>query len=223
MKRALLVIALILVADQCLKVWVKLNFRLDEYVPQLADNWYYLHFIENPGMAFGLEFGGRTGKLVLTMFRIGAVVGIGWYLLHLVRRQARNWSIISMALIFAGALGNIIDSTFYGLLFSESTQFERAVFLPEGGGYGSMFHGAVVDMFYFPLFDGRFPDWLPIWGGQHFLFFRPVFNIADASITTGVIMLLLQKREKKEWHVEVMASTEAGIQISSQPIDPATS
>lgn len=196
MKRALLVIALVLIADQWLKVWVKLNFRLDEYVPQVADSWYYLHFIENRGMAFGLEFGGKPGKLLLTLFRIAAVTGIGWFLVHLIRRHARTWSIVSMALIFAGALGNIIDSTFYGLLFSESTQFEKAVLMPDGGGYATLFHGAVVDMFYFPLLEGRFPEWFPFWGGEHFLFFRPVFNIADASITTGVVMLILQRKKR---------------------------
>lgn len=193
MKRALSVILLVLLADQALKVWVKLSFFYDTAIPLFGD-WGYLHFIENRGMAFGLEFGGAWGKLVLTLFRILAVAGIGWYLLNLVKRTASKALVISVALIFAGALGNIIDSSFYGLLFSASSPFEKAVLFPPDGGYAPLFHGAVVDMFYFPIWEGRLPEWLPIWGGEHTVFFRPVFNIADAAITVGVAMFILVQR-----------------------------
>ena len=181
MKRALAIILLVLVADQVLKVWVKLTFFYDSAIPLFGD-WAYLHFIENRGMAFGMEFGGEWGKLLLSLFRIIAVAGIGYALVRMTRTGARGIQIASVALIFSGALGNIIDSTFYGLIFSASSPFQKAVLFPADGGYASFLHGAVVDMFYFPLWEGRLPEWLPVWGGEHFLFFRPVFNIADAAI-----------------------------------------
>ncbi len=211
MKRALFTILLVLVADQVLKVWVKLNMLYDTAIPLFGD-WAFIHFIENRGMAFGMEFGGELGKLALTLFRIAAVVGIGLYLRHIIRERQSSGLIISVALVFAGALGNIIDSTFYGLLFSESTYTQRAVLLPPDGGYAALFHGAVVDMFYFPLIDGRFPEWLPIWGGEHFRFFRPVFNIADASISVGIVLyILLQRGQERRAGEEVKeeASSEA--------------
>ncbi len=193
MKRALAIILLVLFADQGLKVWVKLNFFYDSAIPILGDKG-YLHFIENRGMAFGMEFGGEWGKLLLTLFRIAAVSGIGYSLYRMIQRGAGTGLVISVSLILAGALGNIIDSTFYGTLFSSSTPFEKAVFLPADGGYAPLLHGAVVDMFYFPLWQGRLPEWLPLWGGDHFVFFRPVFNIADAAITVGVAMFILVQR-----------------------------
>lgn len=209
MKRALIVVALVLCADQALKIWVKLNFLLDEYIPHTSDSKAYLHFIENEGMAFGLKLGGEGGKLMLTLFRIVAVIGIGWILRNMVRHGAARTAVTSMALIFAGALGNIIDSTFYGLIFSESTQWQKAVLFPPEGGYASLFHGAVVDMFYFPLWEGRLPEWLPLWGGDHFIFFRPVFNVADAAITCGVTLLLLFHRSTKKAGVPIMAPPES--------------
>lgn len=197
MKRALAIILLVLVADQVLKVWVKLTFFYDSAIPLFGD-WSYLHFIENRGMAFGMEFGGEWGKLLLSLFRIIAVAGIGYALVRMTRTGARGIQIASVALIFSGALGNIIDSTFYGVIFSASSPFEKAVLFPADGGYASFLHGAVVDMFYFPLWEGRLPDWLPFWGGEHFLFFRPVFNIADAAITSGVVLFILVQRPEKE-------------------------
>jgi signal peptidase II len=196
LKRALLVILLVLVADQALKVWVKLDFLYEESRPLFGPK-AQLHFIENRGMAFGMEFGGERGKLLLTLFRIAAVAGIGWALRRMVQRGAGAWQVMSVSLVFAGALGNIIDSTFYGVFFSESTPFRKAIFLPPGGGYAPLLHGAVVDMFYFPLWEGRLPQWLPIWGGEHFVFFRPVFNIADAAITVGVVLFILVQRTSR--------------------------
>jgi len=189
----MLITALVLLADQVLKVWVKLTFYYDSAIPILGSKG-YLHFIENRGMAFGLEFGGDSGKLLLTLFRIAAVVVIALIIRNAVRKGAPTGLVVSLSLILAGALGNIIDSTFYGVLFSASTPFQKAVLLPEGGGYAPLLHGAVVDMFYFPLWEGRLPAWLPLWGGQHFVFFRPVFNLADAAITVGMALFILQQR-----------------------------
>jgi signal peptidase II len=154
------------------------------------DHWFIIHFTENNGMAFGLEFGGSFGKLFLSLFRIILVGGIGWYLFHLIKTKAHMGMIICFSLIFAGAIGNIIDSAFYGLIFSDS-DIELAKLFPSEGGYGSFLHGRVVDMLYFPIIDGHFPQWFPFVGGEQFLFFRPIFNIADSSISIGVASLLL--------------------------------
>lgn len=154
---------------------------------------FILHFTENNGMAFGMEIAGEYGKLFLSVFRIAAVAGIGWYLVSLIKQKAPSLAIISIALVFAGAIGNIIDSAFYGLIFSESYGQVAKVFPPEGG-YAGLLHGRVVDMLYFPIIQGHFPDWFPFWAGEHFLFFRPVFNISDAAITIGVAIILLFQR-----------------------------
>lgn len=161
----------------------------------LGIDWALIHFVENNGMAFGLSLGGEYGKLVLSIFRIIAVGFLVYYLNFLINSGAKKGILISFSLILAGAIGNIIDSAFYGLIFSESTYHGGlAEIFPEAGGYATFLHGKVVDMFYFPVINGFLPDWLPVWGGKHIMFFRPVFNIADASITLGVINMLLFNR-----------------------------
>jgi len=164
--------------------------------------WFIIHFTENEGMAFGFSFGGAWGKLVLSLFRIIAVAAIAYYLFTITRLKTRKGVITGLSLILAGAIGNIIDSAVYGLLFSESTYYQVARFLPDAGGYASFLHGKVVDMLYFPVIQTTLPHWLPFWGGEPFQFFRPVFNLADASITTGVLYLLLFERSffKKTEH-----------------------
>ena len=158
------------------------------------DDWFLLHFTENKGMAFGIALGGDSGKLVLSIFRIIAIGFIGWYLTRLTRRGASFGLIFSFSLIFAGAMGNIIDSAFYGLIFNESSYHTVATMFPEEGGYSPFLYGKVVDMFYFPLYKGYLPDWIPFWGGDYFIFFRPVFNIADSAITIGVLFLIIFQR-----------------------------
>lgn len=187
-----------MVADQALKFWIKTTLCIGQEI-HISGDWFILHFTENNGMAFGLQFAGESGKLFLSIFRIIAIGVIGWYLTRIIKQKVHPGLIISVSLIFAGAFGNIIDSAFYGLIFSESPYFyhsnncDVALFMPEGGGYGSILHGKVVDMLYFPIISGNYPDWLM--GGRRFTFFAPVFNIADSAITVGVfILILFQKR-----------------------------
>ncbi len=196
MKRSYLIIITILgvlIADQVLKFWIKTHMLLGEEFPVIG-NWFWIHFTENEGMAFGMTIGGGYGKLILSIFRIIAVILIGWYLCYLARTGAHRGLVFSVSLVFIGAIGNIIDSAFYGLIFSQSTFHSVAEFLPEGGGYGGFLHGKVVDMFYFPIIEGTYPSWVPWVGGDPFIFFRPVFNIADSAITTGVIILIVFQR-----------------------------
>lgn len=201
MKKAILLILLILIVDQVFKIWVKTSMVLGENHPVFG-NWFLIHFTENEGMAFGMKLGGNFGKLLLSLFRIIAVILLGWWLYRITRKKTSNGLIVCISLIIAGAIGNIIDSAFYGLIFSESTYMQTAVLFPPGGGYAGFLHGRVVDMLYFPIIETRYPDWFPVWGGEEFVFFRPVFNIADSSITTGVfILILFQKRFfRKESH-----------------------
>lgn len=193
MKKALLIIAGVLIADQALKIWIKTNMYLGQEFAVFG-NWFIIHFTENNGMAFGLEFGGEIGKIALSLFRIVAIGVIGYYLFSTARKNPKPGLIVAGSLIFAGALGNIIDSAFYGMIFNDSYNQIAELFPPEGG-YAPFLYGRVVDMLYFPLISGSFPDWFPLWGGEDFLFFRPVFNIADSAITVGISMIILfQKR-----------------------------
>lgn len=192
--KSLIIILLILVVDQALKIYIKTTMSLGDEIVIFKD-WFILHFVENNGMAFGFEFAGEYGKMFLSIFRILAVIAIGWYLFKLAKKEDIPFGfIVSISLIFAGAIGNIIDSLFYGMIFEQSYGHVSAIF-PEGGGYAGFLHGKVVDMFYFPIINGHYPDWLPVWGGDQFIFFRPVFNIADSAITVGIFSILIFYRK----------------------------
>lgn len=188
MKRAGLIIFLVLLVDQVSKIWIKTNMYLGQEF-KITD-WFIIHFTENPGMAFGMELGGDYGKLILTLFRIVVVGGIFYWLKGMVKENAKPVAITAVSLVLAGAVGNILDSIFYGVVFNDSYG-QLASFMPADGGYAGWFHGRVVDMLYFPLFKGYLPEWVPFWGGDYFVFFRPIFNIADTAISVGVGLLLL--------------------------------
>jgi len=222
LKKAVIIIILILLIDQISKIYIKTHFVLSEEIKVFGLDWFRIHFLENNGMAWGKEFGGRSGKLFLTLFRLVAITGIGYWLYGAVKNNSHKILIVAISFIFAGALGNIIDSIFYGIFFDDSFR-KVATFLPPEGGYDSLFHGKVVDMFYFPMVDTMLPDWLPsmsfnipewlpLIGGnnysffvnRHFTFFDPVFNVADSAISAGVAILIVfnkrvfphQKKEK---------------------------
>ena len=184
-----LVVVLIVLVDQIIKTWVRTNMYLGQDIHFLGDRG-MLHYTENNGMAFGMELGGDFGKLVLTLFRIAAVIAIGYVLVYLIKHKYHRGLSMCVALILAGALGNIVDSTFYGLIYQ----------------HGQIFYGRVVDMFYFPLLSGIFPQWVPGWGGQDYVFFRPVFNLADSAISVGVIAILLFNKRYFKHEVPEMAS-----------------
>ncbi len=191
----LLIIGIVLLIDQVLKIWIKTNLTYGEEFGILGLSWARIHFVENEGMAFGLSFGGPGGKLALSLFRIFAILFLAYIIRSLIRARETYGLLACFALITAGAIGNILDSAFYGLIFSESSYHGGvAEIFPEGGGYAGLLFGRVVDMLYFPVIDTVWPEWLPLWGGERFQFFKPVFNIADASISTGVISLLLFHR-----------------------------
>ena len=187
---AVTVIFLVLLFDQLSKIWVKTHMAL--YESKRITDWFQIYFVENNGMAFGIEAG---GKLFLSIFRIVAVVLIILYLIRLVKENYKTGFIVCIALVLAGAIGNIVDSLFYGVIFEASYQGHVASRVPWGEGYSSLLHGKVVDMLYFPLFSGTYPDWVPFLGGSEFLFFRFIFNLADSSITVGVILILLFYRK----------------------------
>ena len=197
---AVAIILAILIIDQVIKILVKTHMHIGESIPVFG-SWFQILFIENEGMAFGMHFGGSVGKILLSVFRLVASVGIAWAIVYLIKKESRKFLLVSLALVFAGAVGNIIDSCFYGLIFSESS-YEVATRFPEEGGYAPFLFGKVVDMFYFPIIDTTLPDWVPIWGGQHFTFFNAIFNFADAAITIGIFMLIIDqlfssKKDKK--------------------------
>lgn len=193
MKKIFLTAFILIILDQILKVWIKTNFFLGQEI-QIFD-WFIIHFTENNGMAFGMEFGGAFGKTLLTLFRIIVVTFGVFYLFKIVTPAFPTGGLIALGLIVGGAIGNIIDSTFYGVSFNDSYN-NIAEFLPNGGGYSSLLHGKVVDMFYFPLINSHYPNWVPFIGGDHFIFFRPVFNLADAGISVGIFMILLFYRKQ---------------------------
>lgn len=183
-----ILIAAILIIDQVVKIWVKTHLYIGEDIPLIGE-WCRLHFVENQGFAFGMSVGGHIGKIFLSVFRLVASGALLWYLLRLVKKGVRTPLVICLTLIFVGAVGNLIDSCFYGLIFNESLYNVAQLFPPEGG-YAPLLQGRVVDMFYFPLFEFDWPQWMPWIGGTHFLFFSAIFNVADAAITIGAFWLI---------------------------------
>lgn len=208
-KLPIITVFLVLFIDQCIKLYIKSHYPIGE-VCRVFGDWFRITFTENPGMAFGLEFGGNYGKLALSLFRIIAVFGGVFYIRKIVSDGEHKGFIICVSLILAGALGNILDSAFYGLIFSQSDEFQVAQFMPEGGGYAGFLSGYVVDMFYFPIFHGKFPGWMPIWGGEEFEFFSAIFNFADASISVGVVLILLFQKKflRKKPQPEIVPAEE---------------
>ena len=202
-KYLIILIASIVLIDQALKIYIKTNFQLNSSTP-IFGNWFHLYFVENPGMAYGWKFGGEWGKVTLTVFRLLAVVFGTWYLGSIIKKKYHKGFIICAGLIYAGALGNLIDSCFYGMIFDKGMLFDANTgdYLNYAGlahfsskGYSSFLHGNVVDMLYFPVIQGTFPNWVPFWGGEYFEFFRPIFNLADMAISSGIISILVfQKR-----------------------------
>lgn len=227
LKHVVFIIATIIIVDQVLKIWIKTSYPTGEVIRVFGMDWFRLHFIENPGMAWGWKFGNETGKIVLTLFRLAAVIFGTWYLGQVVKKKYSRGFIVCASLIYAGALGNLIDSMFYGMFFDKGLHYEPTIndYISYSGiaqfsseGYSSFLHGSVVDMLYFPMFSGNFPSWMPWVGGESFEFFSPIFNIADASISMGVITLLLfQKRFfKKHSENKHPTSVETSTDISDK-------
>ena len=221
-RNVVFIILAIILADQALKFYIKLNYFSGEE-HKIFGNWFRLHFVENEGMAWGWKFGGGFGKIVLTLFRLVAVIWGSFLLKDFIQKKYHKGFLICASLIYAGALGNLIDSMFYGLIFDNSDYFSQNVarLFPHGGGYAKFLHGRVVDMLYFPIItNAHYPSWIPYFGGRDFEFFEPVFNIADASISTGVIALLvfqnqiLHKPEEQKENIEIAAET---VEPSNEP------
>jgi signal peptidase II len=224
LRSAIFIILLIIIADQGLKIWIKTHYPIGHVKDLAGFHWAQLYFIENEGMAWGWKWGGEWGKMLLTLFRLAAVIFGTWYLVRIVKQHYSKGFIICASLIYAGALGNLIDSMFYGMIFDKGMSYNHALndymsyagvaHLTTHGGYQSFLHGSVVDMLYFPMVHSSFPNWMPLVGGKEFEFFSPIFNIADASISIGVITLLLfQKRlvrrsHEDEYNPTVTTSTE---------------
>jgi signal peptidase II len=220
------IIALIIIVDQVLKIWIKTTYPTG-HVADVIGSKFQLYFVENSGMAWGWKFGNEIGKIVLTLFRLAAVIFGTWYLGRIVRHNYHKGFIICAALIYAGALGNLIDSMFYGMIFDKGMHYDASIkdFIGYSGiaafsthGYSSFLHGSVVDMLYFPIVRSTFPNWLPLVGGKDFEFFSPIFNIADASISVGVITLLLfQKRFFKRYrNIPVHSTVETNTEVSDK-------
>jgi signal peptidase II len=227
LRHVVLIISTIILVDQLLKIWIKTSYPTGEVTRVLGMDWFRLHFIENPGMAWGWKFGNETGKMVLTLFRLAAVIFGTWYLGRIVKQEYKRGFIVCASLIYAGALGNLIDSMFYGMFFDKGLKYDPAIndYIQYSGiasfssdGYSSFLHGSVVDMLYFPMFEGYFPSWVPLVGGDKFEFFSAIFNIADASISIGVITLLLFQRRffKKISQSEKPATVETSTEVSDK-------
>jgi signal peptidase II len=218
-RNVIILILLILIIDQAFKIYIKTHFYIGHEVKVLGLNWFRLHFVENEGMAWGWKMGGDWGKIALTLFRLVAVIAGVFIIRDFIRKKYHPGFIFCSALIFAGAMGNLIDSMFYGMIFNESDPYVQniATMFPDGGGYAGFLHGKVVDMLYFPLISNvKYPVWFPVWGGDEFEFFRPVFNIADASISIGVIAILIFQNKffKKDQEVKENVSA-PGIKVDS--------
>lgn len=226
LRSAILIIAAIIIADQALKIWIKTSFPLGHVTNVMGLEWFQLYFIENPGMAWGMELGGDWGKMALTLFRLIAVIVGSWYLGKIVKQRYTTGFIVCASMIYAGALGNLIDSMFYGMIFDRGMIYNAAtqsyphysgVAQFSSDGYQTFLHGNVVDMLYFPIIHSSFPAWIPFVGGQDFEFFSPIFNIADASISIGVITLLLFQKRFVRREGDVIRSTETIPVVSDQP------
>ena len=194
-KQVTLIVFVLLLIDQAVKIWIKTHMTIGESIPVFGD-WFQIYFIENNGMAFGMQFGGAIGKFFLTALRLVLIGVIIYYVKKLIESGSSRAFLTGVALILVGAIGNVIDSMLYGIVFSEPNFTQVASLFPEGGGYAPFMFGKVVDMLYFPIIDTTLPQWFPFKGGEQFIFFRPIFNIADSCITIGVFYLLLFKRKE---------------------------